>query len=396
MRYIEAVRAQAKNLRTSGEAVADRLRELDLSPWRDRRLALVGMGASWNAIAAVLPGYRAAGLRASGWLGSELASDLGSEVEAAGSGSDVEAIVAVSQTGKSAEIYSALAAAACPRLAVTDDEGSPVAGLAEATIPLALLEDSAVRTLGYTGTVQALTLLRDALTGAPSDDWDVLADEVDRQLPRAEQLAERLLPGLRGITCFDVVGSGPHAGTAAQGALLLREVCKLPASAYETYQYLHGPIEAAGEGRALIVIGGAREAALAAQMAGTGAAVLLITAAGANADGANAGGANADGANASDAVAEGAAVFRLPEPHAVLAVLPLQTITWRLAQERGLPDGEFRYHQDDTKVGLCSPAWIPAPSIAAAAARRSAWTWAAPRPRSGWWTPPLSPCWPGG
>src|SRR5205085_4295399 len=109
----------------------------------------------------------------------------------------------------------------------------------------------------------------------------------------------------------------------------------LPAAGYETYQYLHGPIEAAGPGRALIVIGGAREAKLAGQLAEVGATVLLIT--------------------AEDAPA-GPAVFRLPrfpEPgpaQAVLAVLPLQTITSRLAAEDGLPDGEFRYHQDDTKL----------------------------------------------
>jgi glucosamine--fructose-6-phosphate aminotransferase (isomerizing) len=334
MRYIEAVRAQGKNLRTSRAAVTDRLGSLDLAPWRDRRLGMAGMGASSNAIASVLGAYWSAGLRASGWLGSEL--------QLAGSAADIEAVVAVSQTGKSAELYSALEQlpAGCPRLVVTDVEGSPIAGLAQATVPLALLEDSEVRTIGYTGTVQALLLLRDALvsssapSSAPAADWEAVADEVERQLPEAEQLAERLLPGLAGLTTFDVVGSGVHAGTAAQGALLLREVCKLPASGYETYQYLHGPIEAAGPGRALIAIGGEREAKLARSMAAAGATVLLITTA--------------------DVAVEDHAVFRLPRfpeaAQAVLGILPLQTITSLLAIDRGLPDGEFLYHQDDTKV----------------------------------------------
>ena len=35
---------------------------------------------------------------------------------------------------------------------------------------------------------------------------------------------------------------------------------------------------------------------------------------------------------------------------AVLAILPLQTISWVLAEDRGCVDGEFLYHQDDTKV----------------------------------------------
>jgi glucosamine--fructose-6-phosphate aminotransferase (isomerizing) len=326
MRYIEAVRAQGKNLRTSRAAVTDRLSSLDLAPWRDRRLALVGMGASSNAIAAVLGEYWSAGVRAASWLGSEL--------EQAGAAADAEAVVAVSQTGKSAEIYSALSKADRPRLVVTDVESSPIASLAEATVPLALLEDSEVRTIGYTGTVQALLLLRDALVplGGPAADWDAVADEVERLLPEAERLAERLLPGLAGVTAFDVVGSGVHAGTAAQGALLLREVCKLPASAYETYQYLHGPVEAAGPGRVLIAIGGAREAKLALSMADAGATVVLVT-----------------------SLPDADAAFRLPAlgpaAETVLGILPLQTITSALAIESGLPDGEFRYHQDDTKVG---------------------------------------------
>ncbi len=345
MRYIDAVRAQGKSLRTSRAAVTDRLQGLDLTPWRDRRLALAGMGASSNAIAAVLSGYWSAGLTAAGWLGSEL--------ELAGPAAAAEAVIAVSQTGKSAELYSALQRLPerCPRLAVTDAEDSPIGGLADATIPLALLEDSAVRTIGYTGTVQALLLLRDALAPghAPAADWDRLADDCELLLGPAEQLAEQLLPALRGATGFDVVGSGMHAGTAGQGALLLREVCKLPASGYETYQYLHGPIEATGPGRALIAIGGAREARLAGAMAAAGATVLLITA--------------ADGPDAADGQ-PGPTVFRLPRPdagpggparpgdlaQAVLAILPLQTITWQLAEDRGGTDGEFLYHQDDTKV----------------------------------------------
>jgi glucosamine--fructose-6-phosphate aminotransferase (isomerizing) len=336
MRYIEAVYAQGKNLRTSRASVTDRLRSLDLAPWRDRRLALTGMGASINAVAAVLPAYWSAGLTASGWLGPEL--------ERAGLAAGAEAVVAVSQTGTSAEIFSALRhlPEGCPRLVVTDVEDSPIGGLADATIPLALLEDSNVRTLGYTGTVQALLLLRDALApgSAPATDWDQLADEVDRQLAPATELAEKLLPVLRGVTAFDVVGSGVHAGTAAQGALLLREVCKLPASSYETYQYLHGPIEGVAPGRVLIAIGGAREARLAESMAAVGATVLLITAAD-----------TPDVAGGQPTIT----VFGLPPAlgdlaQAVLAILPVQTIIGLLAEDLGCADGEFRHHQDDTKV----------------------------------------------
>jgi glutamine---fructose-6-phosphate transaminase (isomerizing) len=354
MRYIEAVQAQGKNLRISRAAVTDRLRTLDLAPWRGRRLALTGMGASTNAIAAVLPAYWSAGLAAYGWLGSEL--------ERAGQAAGAEAIVAVSQSGKSAEIFSALRHLpdGWPRLVVTDAEDSPIGERADATVPLALLEDSMVRTIGYTGTVQAMLLLRDALAPAfaPATDWDQLADEVDRMLPPATELAERLLPALRGVTAFDVVGSGLHAGTAAQGALLLREVCKLPAATYETYQYLHGPIEAVARGRVLIAIGGAREARLAESMAAEGATVLLISA-GTPPPSGPPGltvfalprlSAAPDPAGADPAVPGPAVAGPGAPAHAVLGILPLQTVVGLLAEDLGCEDGRFLFHQDDTKV----------------------------------------------
>ena len=141
-----------------------------------------------------------------------------------------------------------------------------------------------------------------------------------------------------------MVGSGVHAGTAVQGALLLREVCKLPAAGYETYQYLHGPVEAAAAGRVVVAIGGAREAKLAADLAAAGSTVLLIRAAA----GAHYGGMSAGGPGLPATFAVTAAE---PLAQAVLAILPLQAITWLLAEDLALPDGEFRYHQDDTKVG---------------------------------------------
>ena len=123
-------------------------------------------------------------------------------------------------------------------------------------------------------------------------------------------------------------------------------------ASYETYQYLHGPIEAAAPGRALIAIGGAREAKLAESMAAIGATVLLITA--------------ADLPRATDGQPT-MTVFGLPpaaaapgdlaQPRsgdlaqAVLAILPVQTIIGLLAEDLGCADGEFLHHQDDTKVG---------------------------------------------
>src|SRR5271169_944614 len=146
MRFIDAIRAQGKGLRMSRAAVSEGLDAIDLGPWHGRRLALTGMGASSNAIAAALPGYWAAGVRASGWGGSELLL----AGPAAVSDPAAEAVIAVSQTGKSAEVHAALRALpdGTPRLVLTDVPDSPIGALADEVLPLALVGDSEVRTIG--------------------------------------------------------------------------------------------------------------------------------------------------------------------------------------------------------------------------------------------------------
>jgi glutamine---fructose-6-phosphate transaminase (isomerizing) len=245
MRYIDAVRVQGKNLRASRKTVTGRLQSLDLALWRRRRLALVGRGASSNAISAALPGYWGAGLPAAGWVGSQFGL--------AGAAAGAEAVIAVSQTGKSAEVHAAPRDTGLPRLVVTDVADSPLAESDSAGDGAADL-------------------------AAAAKTWNDAADGVDALVSAAEGFAAALLPRLHGVTAFDVLGSGVHAGTAMQGALLLREVCKLPVTGYETYQYLHGLVEAAAAGRVVIAIGGAREAKLATDLAAVGVTVVLIAA----------------------------------------------------------------------------------------------------------------------
>ncbi len=333
MRYNDAVRAQGRNLRAGRAAIASQLAELDPAPWRGGRLGLAGMGASYNAVLATLGSYWSAGLTAIPWLGSDLRRP--------GAARNIDAVIAVSQTGRSAEMVSCLATlpAGLAKLALTNEPASPVAAACDATVSLHLLQDSAVRTLGYTGTLQALGLLRDALAGDGADGGEAgrewLADEIERQVPLSERFAERVAPALAEVRSFDVVGSGAQFGTAAQAALLLREVARLPASAYDTYEYLHGPVEAAERGLALIVFGGARELTLANSLAEAGATVVFVT---------------DEDARGHDRLA----VYRLPRCddllRPALEIVPLQVVAFSLAQQKGLAVGEFRHHQDDTKV----------------------------------------------
>jgi glutamine---fructose-6-phosphate transaminase (isomerizing) len=330
MRYLEAVRSQGRNIRACCASIATTLADADLLPWRNENLSLTGMGASYNAILAAAPSYWEAGAHASCWLAADLLLP--------GAHRNLRAVIAVTQSGRSPEVVSCLARlpAHYPKLVLTDDPRSPAAAEADLTVPLALLDDSAVRTLGYTGTLVALGLVRDALTGtAGTPDWELVACEVERLVPDAERFAERVLPAIRASRSFDVAGSAAHLGSAAQGALLLREVARLPSSPYETHQYLHGPLEVLEPGMTLILVGGARETRLATSVAGQGVTVILVT---------------------TEEIAERDGLFVFPLPRAgdsalpVFGILPLQMIALALADELGVPTEEFRHHQDDTKV----------------------------------------------
>lgn len=329
MRFDEAITAQAANLRQSRPAVEEALRSADLSAWRTGRLVLTGMGASSYATGVVVPRLLAAGLDARAVVADEVP-----ELVAAGS---VGSLVAVSQEGTSTETLQACEAAdGIPILAITNDPASPVARFADVVVPLALLGDASVYTLGFTATLQALGLLSEALENEPADPgWDDLPGEVDRLLPEAKGVVEAAVDALADPRAVDFVGSGPEAAAAEEGTLLVREASRLPSSYHPIRQYLHGMMEALEEGMLVVVLGDGREVRLAADIAATGARVLLVTAADA-------------------APAERLEVVRLPDlpaaQRAVLDIVPVQLLASELAARRQVAVEGFRYHQSDTKA----------------------------------------------
>jgi glucosamine--fructose-6-phosphate aminotransferase (isomerizing) len=125
-----------------------------------------------------------------------------------------------------------------------------------------------------------------------------------------------------------------RVATAGAVALLLREAANLPAAGYDTREYLHGPLEAAGPDRAVLLFGSGREVRLAAELAGYGARVVLVT----------------DG----DASAPGLHVVRRPAAAGlagcVLDILPVQLATAVLAERTGRVI-RLRRMPADTKLG---------------------------------------------
>ena len=78
-----------------------------------------------------------------------------------------------------------------------------------------------------------------------------------------------------------VLGRGPNLPAALQGALLLKEVAKLPAEGMSSGEFAHGPIEATSKKMSIVVLGGGRTSYLQYRLALRSktlhAKVLMIT-----------------------------------------------------------------------------------------------------------------------
>ena len=247
----------------------------------------------------------------------------------------------VSQSGASAETVDALGQlSGAPVLAISAHRDSPVARDAGGWLPLGPLPDTPVATLSYTATLQTLGMLSDALAGEPLARWANVPEMAEAVLASSSEVVEHVAPAFARITSLDAVGGAGAEGSAGETALLAREGLRLPATGMETRQYLHGPMESVAEGLGAIVFGGARERELAGELAGYGATALLIGAA------EDVGGGVADPGLAGTVALPAAPAIVA----AVLQILPVQLLAERVAEIRGLPIGELRRSQPDTKV----------------------------------------------
>lgn len=245
-------------------------------------------------------------------------------------------IIGVSQSGRSSETLAVLRTIEPQlRLAVVNVAPSPISEIAATTISLGKLPDSYASTTGYTATIAALGMIAEAWDGgtiAPS--WANLLTKFRALEREIATRAVALATPLRDAVAVDYAGAAPSAGTAEVGALLLREVARLPATGLSSRQYLHGAMESAGR-TAHILLGDERETALAHTLAHAGHHTLLIT--------------TLD-------VAEGPnlAVIRLPElspaQRAILEALVMQSLAVETALLRGVDPDAFVFFHTDTKV----------------------------------------------
>jgi glucosamine--fructose-6-phosphate aminotransferase (isomerizing) len=245
-------------------------------------------------------------------------------------------VFGVSQSGRSAETLAVLETIPfAKRYAVVNVVPSPIADLASGLVDLGNIADSYASTIGFTATVAALGLIADAWHGGRIDNgWACVGDVVatiDRDLgPRIRTLA----PLFAAATSADFVGAGPFVGSAEAGALLFREVARIPSTGMSTRQYLHGSMESAGGGVHML-FGGDRELAAAETLAAAGHPTILVT---------------------SEDVDPGPLVHTVrlpvlpPAQAAIAQIVVVQILVEAVAAARGVAIEEFVFHNNDIKV----------------------------------------------
>lgn len=232
---------------------------------------LVGIGASHAVLAAPVTELRRAGVLAVRSTGEDLP---------AGTALPVDLALAVSQSGRSPETVEALGVVDRDRrLAVVNQPGSPLEAAAGRTLGLGGQVDSGMSSVAVAATAVALGMLVERrVAGAVTPVWQRLPELLDAVLDDGRTRAAVADFAARAATagCVDVAGRPASVGAAEQGALLLREGPKVASLGTGTRTYLHGLTDAVG-GTAHVLVGGAREAALADQLAAYGVPVLLVT-----------------------------------------------------------------------------------------------------------------------
>lgn len=259
----------------------DRLRELvrhlgsDLAQaWHPswRRVLLAGIGASHAALATPMVQYRCAGLAA--WRTD--CSDLpvvGDQI--------ADIAILLSQSGRSTEtldLAGRLDSGRTPTLAITNTSANPLTRSCEQAIALGDHADSRVSTVGFVVTYAALAMLTEvATTGTVDPHWHALPDIIDETVERATPILDDVAATMLADGSIDVIASADQLSTAEAVALLFREGPLVPAMAYDTRSYLHGPMDCAGAQLTHLVIGRQPEAQLADQLAERSNRIIMMS-----------------------------------------------------------------------------------------------------------------------
>jgi glucosamine--fructose-6-phosphate aminotransferase (isomerizing) len=273
VQFAEAMRSQPESLALAYSTLRNDLERSTPAPWgAGETIGVVAMGASshsGNALVAVLA---SAGVRAVNLTASDLA--LGAR-----GFQPADHYVLVSESGRSPEpIAAGRDLTVGRRIGISNFPESAMAEVLDVPLGLGGFKDSAVYTSGYTATLLAYALLLDRMGLIPAGPEVARVPETVRAaLEQYDAVAARVGRIVGAASAIDVIGRGTSYASAAEAALMFREGLRVPSAAFETLQYLHGPMEAVAEGSVVLIFGDGRELTLPDAVLESGAHVVLVT-----------------------------------------------------------------------------------------------------------------------
>ena len=328
MSYRSTIARQPAALADTYAAVRDELDRMDLSLLDRPVIGVTGIGASFAAAVVVAAELQSVGRRAFALRSVDMAA-----------GHDLcDALIGLSHRGRSVETVAALEKLpTVPALAITNDPESPLAHAAKLHVRLANGSDATPSSTGYTATLLAAGMVVQKFMGTSVDSFEQVPALAGNVLAEASAKMERLGRLFRARRAIDCVGAVAALGTADEASLLVREASRIPAAAYDTRHYLHGPMESMDGDTGVILFGAGREIELAKHLERIGCPALLIT--------------TAEGIDDGDLLT----VVRVPESDSLIAqaiidIFPAQLLAAELSDAAGLTDTKFRYSMSDTKV----------------------------------------------
>jgi fructoselysine-6-P-deglycase FrlB-like protein len=207
------------------------------------RLVFVGLGSSRYAAEVVAASLRAEGRDARVELPSH---------DAPIRAGDGELLLAISSSGRTAEVVDVAVANPARVIALTNDDESPLARAAGTPLGLcAGTERSGIATRTYRATIAVLGLV----TGLLSPETVRATAEAIRRVSETPDWAEPAADRLDGAESIDLVVPGVRRGAGEQAALMLREAPRLRASCVAAEEWAHTAIYTALPGHRVVVLG---------------------------------------------------------------------------------------------------------------------------------------------
>ncbi|WCM25116.1 SIS domain-containing protein [Sphingomonas sp. QA11] len=158
-------------------------------------------------------------------------------------------LLAISQSGRSPDLLSVVQAGRAGGAylaAMVNDAASPLADMADSTLPLrAGAEKSVAATKSYIASLAAILGL--VAAWAQDEALSVALDEAPALLARSWEVDwSPLVDGLANARGLYVIGRGLGLGVAQEAALKFKETCGLHAEAFSAAEVRHGPMALIG------------------------------------------------------------------------------------------------------------------------------------------------------